>query len=112
MTDYATMDQPNSIHNNEPPIYALVIDDMRERAILGKARYNVFLQAFNGRDALVDLYQELLDAVVYTRQLLQERDTPTSEIAQRQNDNQLLVALPVKCPACGSWLTKDVFNES
>ena len=36
--------------------------------------YGTGLQTFNGRDALIDLYQELMDAVMYLRQLIAEED--------------------------------------
>lgn len=51
----------------------LVIEDITERKRVGIERYGTPLQTFNGRDALIDLYQELLDAVMYTRQLIEER---------------------------------------
>lgn len=57
------------------PVWELVIEDMRERDRMGRAKYGVPLQAHNGRDPLVDLYQELLDAAVYVRQALEERKT-------------------------------------
>lgn len=50
-----------------------VLADMRERDATGRARYGVPLQPHNGRDALVDAYQELLDAAVYLRQHIYER---------------------------------------
>lgn len=53
-------------------IYALVMADVLSRAIAGREKYGTFLQAHNGRSALVDLYQELLDACMYIRQLLEE----------------------------------------
>ena len=37
------------------------------------------LQPFNGRDALRDLYEELLDACTYIRQVIEERDSPLTE---------------------------------
>lgn len=49
-----------------------VIDDMRERDAIGRARYATPLTAHNGRDHLVDAYQELLDFVVYLRAWLEE----------------------------------------
>lgn len=55
-------------------IWALVVRDMVERDRVGRERYGVPLRAFNGRDGLRDLYEELLDAVVYLRQVLEERD--------------------------------------
>lgn len=42
--------------------------DFRKRAELGKDRYGTYLMSHNGRNALLDLYQELLDAVMYATQ--------------------------------------------
>jgi hypothetical protein len=36
-------------------------------------RYGTLLQAGNGRDALVDAYQECLDLACYLRQAIEER---------------------------------------
>lgn len=49
-----------------------VLVDMAERDSVGRARYGVPLQAHNGRDALVDAYQEALDMTVYLRQSVAE----------------------------------------
>lgn len=49
-----------------------VVDDMLERDQVGRARYGVPLTADNGRDQLVDAYQEGLDQAVYTRAFLEE----------------------------------------
>ena len=68
-----TADQPDPKENDSTPIWELVIQDMMERDRIGRARYGTPLQAWNGRDALVDLYQELLDACVYIRQEIEER---------------------------------------
>jgi hypothetical protein len=45
-----------------------VIADMRERDVLGIAKYGTPLQPFNGRDPLVDMYQEGMDLAKYWRQ--------------------------------------------
>lgn len=50
-----------------------VIKDMEERRVHGIEKYGKPVQPFNGRDPLIDLYQELLDACVYTRQAIEER---------------------------------------
>ncbi len=42
------------------------------RAEMGKAKYGTYLRANNGRNALVDLYQELLDALMYSQQCMEE----------------------------------------
>lgn len=70
-------DQPPPTPKSSTPIWDLVIQDMQQRDQVGRERYGTPLQAFNGRDALVDLYQELLDAVVYCRQLIEEREEET-----------------------------------
>lgn len=67
-------DQPLPIVNGHPAIQDLVVSDMAARKALGIQRYGTALQPFNGRDALRDLYEELLDGCNYIRQLLYERD--------------------------------------
>jgi hypothetical protein len=67
-------DQPPPVPNDRPAIADLVIADMAERKRIGTERYGTPLQAGNGRDALVDAYQEALDLVVYLRQAIEERD--------------------------------------
>jgi len=66
--------EPDPVKNNHPAVWDLVLKDMAERDAIGEQKYGTRLQPHNGRDALVDLYQELLDAVVYIRQTIYERD--------------------------------------
>jgi hypothetical protein len=66
--------EPPPIHNNNPAVWSLVIKDMAERDASGASKYGTRLQPFNGRKALIDLYQELLDAVVYLRQVIYEQE--------------------------------------
>jgi len=66
--------EPAPIKNNYPAVWDLVLADMKERDEIGKQKYDTRLQPFNGRDPLIDLYQELLDAVVYLRQAIYERE--------------------------------------
>lgn len=54
----------------------LVLADMRERIRIGKNKYGEELTTNNGRIALVDLYQELLDACMYVRQKISEEKNP------------------------------------
>lgn len=72
MTDH--VEQPMPVPNTGPIIQDLVIGDMRDRLAVGIERYGTGLQPHNGRDGLRDLYEELLDAATYTRQLIYERD--------------------------------------
>ena len=52
-----------------------IVSDLLARKQLGLERYGSLLQAHNGRDALLDLYEELLDALVYARQVREETGT-------------------------------------
>lgn len=71
--------QPMPIHNDGPSMHDLVREDLLERKAFGLRKYGTTLQAHNGRDPLKDLYDELLDAVVYTRQLIAERSFKASQ---------------------------------
>jgi len=65
--------QPGPVTNDSRPVWELVIADMCDRDHVGRQRYGTPLQANNGRDALLDAYQEALDLVVYLRQAIEER---------------------------------------
>lgn len=69
--------------NSSRPIWELVIEDMRKRDEIGRERYGTPLQAHNGRDALVDAYEEALDLAVYLRQAIEERATHLSSLETR-----------------------------
>lgn len=66
--------QPPPSPSSDPAVWDLVEADMRERDRIGAQKYGTRLQPHNGRDALVDAYQEALDLVVYLRQAIFERD--------------------------------------
>lgn len=55
-------------------VWLLVLQDMTERREHGIERYGTPLQTGNGRDMLVDAYQEALDLCVYLRGAIAERD--------------------------------------
>lgn len=52
--------------------YEVLVPDFLARQEKGIETYGTTLQPFNGRDALQDLYEELLDACQYTKQLCYE----------------------------------------
>lgn len=54
------------------PALGLVVADVGERKQLGIRRYGQPLRAYNGRDALLDAYQEGIDMAVYLLQAVQE----------------------------------------
>lgn len=45
-----------------------VAEDIEARIRLGERKYGTRLKAFNGRDALLDAYQEILDFLNYSMQ--------------------------------------------
>jgi hypothetical protein len=71
-------DQPSPIPTDEPSIHDLVMQDMADRKRLGLERYGTILQASNGRDHLIDAYQEALDLAVYLKAEIQKRSTDES----------------------------------
>ncbi len=58
---------------NKIDIWPLVLKDLKERVKLGKSRYGTVLQTNNGRDALLDAYEEAMDLAIYLRQVIEER---------------------------------------
>jgi hypothetical protein len=50
----------------------LVMIDLQERREMGIKKYGNELQTHNGRDALIDAYQEALDLCLYLRQAIEE----------------------------------------
>lgn len=73
MTAAQIVDQPTPVANDRADIQSLVVADIAERKRIGIERYGRALQPHNGRDALVDAYQEVLDLAMYVRQEIEER---------------------------------------
>lgn len=74
VTGTATVVQPAPTSMPDAPaIWALVIEDMHARDNFGLEKYSTRLQPLNGRVALTDVYQEVLDMAVYIKQELVER---------------------------------------
>jgi hypothetical protein len=65
--------QAAPVVNDRPCIQDMVIADIEARKAVGLQRYGTLLQPFNGRDALMDAYQEALDLCQYLRQAIEER---------------------------------------
>ena len=51
-----------------------VMADLQKRRLEGIRKYGGELMTHNGRDALIDAYQEALDLVMYLRQAIMERE--------------------------------------
>lgn len=54
-------------------IITLVREDFENRTEFGRKKYGEVLKAENGRDPLIDAYQEAIDLVMYLRQMLYEK---------------------------------------
>lgn len=68
----------NSATPQPPPspgktrIVDLVLQDLVQRAEVGRIKYGTYLYSDNGRDPLIDAYQEALDLCMYLRQAIEE----------------------------------------
>lgn len=68
MTHPAATPQPDPISDLQQSVYVDVMESILARVRLGQERYNTQLSTFNGRDARLDLEQELIDALMYLKQ--------------------------------------------
>lgn len=76
--------------------YAPIVDDIKARGEIGKQKYGTYLMTHNGRDADIDLYQELCDAIAYNTQgVLEEKDE--EELKLRVEDTDRLFAVAWRC---------------
>lgn len=75
MTTIEDQPEPVPYEVGKPSILALVRADLTTREQLGIERYGTTLQPDNGRDSLVDAYQEALDMAAYLRQRIEEGGT-------------------------------------
>lgn len=73
MSDLNKPEPPPIVMAGKPATWDLVVDDMRERDRQGRAKYGTPLQPHNGRNNLVDAYQEVLDLAVYLRNEIEEK---------------------------------------
>ena len=81
--------------NSETPIWDIVLNDINERRLIGRKKYGTELQPFNGRNPAVDAFQELLDLVVYLRQMIIERDEMVEVL------KSYVSADKIGCDVCG-----------
>lgn len=69
----ASNPQPSPTHGVKV-VVDIVLQDIRERAEVGKIKYGTYLKTHNGRIALWDAYQEAIDLVMYLRQEILNRE--------------------------------------
>ena len=79
-------EQPAPVPNDRPCIQDMVIADIERRKKIGMERYGTLLQPHNGRDALLDAYEEELDKIQYMKQWIVERDDHRAEGAAAERE--------------------------
>jgi hypothetical protein len=72
--------QPSPLNSSGIPVVDLVIKDLSDRKAFGIAKYGTALQANNGRNNLIDVYQEVLDMAIYIRCQIEEHWTEPFEL--------------------------------
>lgn len=94
------------------PRALLLHEDMRERDRFGRQKYNVPLTSGNGRNHLVDAYQELLDFGVYLTNELDEQGFPPRVIGVRADGDRASIAMPADIFALHDLLRETIFHLS
>lgn len=106
--------QPLPAANKNIYVQTLVQQDIYDRLQFGIGKYGTGLQAFNGRDALEDAYQEALDLCCYLRQVIEEHRNPVDGeytitcdtclgggfVQARQSTVSYVQNQPSICPTC------------
>jgi uncharacterized Zn ribbon protein len=67
----AVQKEPKPIGNGDT-VWIEVVKDLKVRAAFGFKKYGTELKTNNGRNALVDAYQEALDLCCYLKQRIME----------------------------------------
>lgn len=91
---------PLPLRPDLPHVADLVVDRIRARKAAGLREYGTPLQPRNGRDALLDLLEELLDGAQYLEQAIWERDHPAEPA---DAELHLTDYEPVVSPTAGRW---------
>jgi len=55
-------------------VFTELIKDIEKRAEFGRKKYGQELMTNDGRDTLIDAYQEALDLTMYLKKMLMERE--------------------------------------
>lgn len=92
--------EPPPIKSSFPAVWDLVFADIIERDKKGKEKYGTRLQPFNGRNVLIDAYQEALDLVVYLRQAIFEKDYNEAKEEAAELTPNHFDDLLCDCPVC------------
>ena len=86
MSDNLNQEQAPPTQGTGPDCWELVLADMAERRQVGIEKYGKPLRPDNGRDALVDAYQEALDLCVYLRAAIEQRKELEAELQRLREE--------------------------
>lgn len=87
MRPEAAIHEPMPTGEGERVIDRVVLD-LKARDIVGKIKYGTSLKTNNGRNSLMDAYQEALDLCMYLKQrLMEEKETKTIRYWQNECHN-------------------------
>lgn len=75
-------DQPLPTPNGHPSIQDALIERIEARKQVGIERYGTTLQPFNGRNAILDAFEESLDLTTYLLQVLYENKTIAARLRE------------------------------
>jgi hypothetical protein len=78
--------QPLPVATSNPKLHDLLSSDILARKEHGARKYGQALQAENGRSFLLDIYEEILDAAVYLKGELEEREKLANVLEKLLND--------------------------
>jgi hypothetical protein len=92
---------------DDPELVEALDADLDDRVQVGFHRYGTRLQTFNGRDFLVDAYQEALDLAMYTRGAILEQDGPGPDGAESQDELWDLYHLAWQAIVCARKMLRD-----
>jgi hypothetical protein len=71
---------------SQAAVHALFIQDCHKRDSTGHKKYGVRLQPFNGRNAMQDAYEEMIDGIVYVRGEIYEQKTKVGLIITQESE--------------------------
>lgn len=93
----------------------IILADMKERDRIGRERYGTPLTTGNGRDHLVDAYQERLDLIVYLRAWLEENkvdeDAPMTPESNRLRSNRFHIRTLYQGALNDLWIHRRLIDE-
>ena len=77
---------------DQKTVIVKVLDDLVDRAQVGKTRHGSVLRAHDGSDGLLNAYTQALDMVIYLRKEIMERES-------HKINNKVVPLFPPQLPA-------------